>query len=247
MVKICPNCGEKNFDDAWFCMSCTAKLGKKTYLKDVDLPSAENESEHQYSQPQSYINTQNSKKPKKMLVIILTIIIVAVAIASIIIVFGGFLEDELSHLGYSNREYGFGFNPPDGWIKLENYEGMVVSFSSPLDNSFDTYCETFGVNIEQLYGLVTLEQYKELAVNALEILIPEFNLTGSNETTIAGNPAYELVYTVNMDGNRMKNKQILTIKNNIAYIFTFSAEEDRYSDYLGTINGVINSFQIISL
>jgi len=26
MVKICPNCGEKNFDDALFCMSCTENI-----------------------------------------------------------------------------------------------------------------------------------------------------------------------------------------------------------------------------
>ncbi len=39
--------------------------------------------------------------------------------------------------------------------------------------------------------------------------------------------------------------QIYAIKDDVAYIITYTAEEDKYSDFLDTIQIMINTFEIL--
>ena len=43
MVKICPECGEKNFDDAKYCMKCNANIKRVEKLVDKSLISKDDE------------------------------------------------------------------------------------------------------------------------------------------------------------------------------------------------------------
>jgi len=52
MVKICPNCGEKNFDDAKYCIKCTTKIKKVEKLP--DRPIIDENDEYSYYTPKGY-------------------------------------------------------------------------------------------------------------------------------------------------------------------------------------------------
>jgi len=52
MVKICPNCGEKNFDDAKYCMKCNTKI--KRVEKLPDKPIIDENDEYSYYKPKGY-------------------------------------------------------------------------------------------------------------------------------------------------------------------------------------------------
>jgi hypothetical protein len=69
----------------------------------------------------------------------------------------------------------------------------------------------------------------------------------NSTTTIAGNPAYKIVYTAkNDEGIDLKNMTIWTINNNRVYDITYSASRLSYSDYLPTIEEIINSLKFES-
>ena len=52
MVKICPNCGEKNFDDAKQCMHCNTNIKKVEILP--DKPLIPKDDEYSYYTPRGY-------------------------------------------------------------------------------------------------------------------------------------------------------------------------------------------------
>jgi hypothetical protein len=69
----------------------------------------------------------------------------------------------------------------------------------------------------------------------------------NSNTTIAGNPAYKIVYTSkNAEGIDLKNMTIWTINKNRVYDITYSALASKYSDYNSTIQGMINSLKFES-
>ena len=68
----------------------------------------------------------------------------------------------------------------------------------------------------------------------------------SSPTTLSGLPAHEIVYTSSgIEGLNLKKMQLFTIvNNNMAYVFTFAAEEPQFNKYLPDIQKMISSIQI---
>lgn len=52
MVKVCPECGEKNFDDAKYCMKCNTNI--KRIEKLPDKPFIFKDDEYSYYTPRGY-------------------------------------------------------------------------------------------------------------------------------------------------------------------------------------------------
>jgi serine/threonine-protein kinase len=53
-----------------------------------------------------------------------------------------------------------------------------------------------------------------------------------------------VVYTNREGEDKHKTMQILSIKEDKAYLLTYSAEKRKYADYLPTIEKMIDSFEI---
>ncbi|HYZ96487.1 MAG TPA: hypothetical protein VE524_07805 [Nitrososphaeraceae archaeon] len=68
-----------------------------------------------------------------------------------------------------------------------------------------------------------------------------------NATTLSGNnPAHKVLYTNREGEDEHKTMQILSIKDDKIYLLTYSAEKRKYSDYLPTIEKMIDSFEIVT-
>jgi hypothetical protein len=150
-------------------------------------------------------------------------------------------------LTYQNSTYGISVQHPSNWIKEENHNstspGHIVKFSSPQGTPPAT------VNIiggNRLPLNMSLEEFSAASINNLRQSFPRFNLLESNSTTLGGFPAHRVVYTAEVaPGFGVKFIQVWTIKDARDFIITDGSLPSDFSNYLPTIQHMINSFAFI--
>ncbi len=147
-------------------------------------------------------------------------------------------DDVFTDLEYSNTEYGFGINPPEGWTVQETGGGLgiIVMFLGPTEDNF---------NINMVISSDTLETGETLSILADEFIDlyevnENFTLILSGETTVNDMNAYEIEYTMNI----LKQKMVMVEKNNKILILVYSALETSYDNYIAVFEESVNSLII---
>ncbi len=165
---------------------------------------------------------------------------------------GGCLQQENSKfykpknfLTYENGSYGVRIKYPQEWTKTEGAMGTVVVFLSPKQNDSDPFQENLNIIVQNLPASTTLNVVTEETINQVKQLIQNATIIESTDTTLAGVPAYKIVYSGKMREYTLKWIQIWTVKNNKMYSITYTAEINSYSYYLDVIQKMIDSFEII--
>jgi hypothetical protein len=156
-------------------------------------------------------------------------------------------------LTYQNSSYGITMQYPANWTKDEEDSDPndnitnIVTFVSPLENTADNYSENLGIGLEFLVHNTTLDEYASSLITDYNNTITDFNLIELNTNITLGggnNPAYGLLYTDREDGTNYKTMEIGTIIGDRVFFIEYNAEENKYSNYLPTIQKMINSLQI---
>lgn len=171
----------------------------------------------------------------KLLIVVITLVFLAVGLS------GCTQEDALSGLGYINRNYSFGLNPPAGWTVDENDPfGAIVRFYGPIDEE--------GVNIgitgPSLLDGETLSSVVAQTITTYESLFTNFSLISSDSRTVNSMNAYELVYTFTQGTFQLKQKQVAIEKDNKALVLTYSALLSSYDTYLSVFEQSLSSLVI---
>ena len=157
---------------------------------------------------------------------------------------------EEDFLTYENYAYSIRIQYPSEWERLEFNQrdslNIVVIFRSPPENSSDTKLEKVVIQVGNLPSQnISLDEVVNANINNLKQSLTDFELIELNATTISGNnPAYKVVYTNREGEDEHKTMQVLSIKEDKAYLLTYIAEKRKYSDYLPTIQNMIDSFHI---
>lgn len=77
--------------------------------------------------------------------------------------------------------------------------------------------------------------------------VKDINLLDSSDTTLSGYPAHKVIYVGKPDGVKdLKVIQVWAQTDSKVYVITFAADLNSYSNYLGMVNVMLNSFTIIS-
>lgn len=159
-------------------------------------------------------------------------------------------------LTYKNDKYGVSIRYPDNWTKFQEEKktlgGMtnIISFLAPKRYNSDTGPETFDVATAPTRG-GTLEEVVEASrvgvKKGLEALgLSNVELIDSNKTTLAGLPAYQSKHNIEGGKETLQCLQVLTIKDNQAYLLGYMADKSDYQKYLGQVKEMFNSFEFIS-
>ena len=156
----------------------------------------------------------------------------------------------INFLTYENPIFGIKILYPSNWDKQENTSSSsdnssirdIVAFSPPFRNTSDIVGKLI-VQVDNILDIkpITLANYANDTVSDLR---QDFRVRESN-TTLASNPAYKIVYAgleANVDLQAM---MVLTIKGDRAYIISYTAEPEKYSYYLPTVQKMIDSFEIL--
>ena len=147
-------------------------------------------------------------------------------------------------LTYENSTYGIKIMYPQEWEKLEGYMDTVVLFRSSLEDASDIFQENLNVVVGDLPQPMTLNEFTDLNIEQIKTLFT-IEVVDSSPTTLANTPADKVIYNLKQGQYDLKLMQIYTIKDDIAYVITYTAEEDKYLDFLDTIQIMINTFEIL--
>ena len=146
-----------------------------------------------------------------------------------------------SYKSYENLTYGIKVERPKNWSIQE--EGDLINsgiiFISPEENSTDNFREQVKLSIEELSIPLSLDEYTEQAVQKIaslnSIIEPPKNIS------IANREGRRVIY---QDTDKIKRLKAWTIKNQKAYIITYTSEADKFQKFAEQVEKIISSLEI---
>jgi hypothetical protein len=152
----------------------------------------------------------------------------------------------INYKEYVDVEAGFKMKYPVNWTVIRRPEGgAVVAFVSPKATEWDPYLENVNITIQPLWEPMDLNKFSEVATKQLTGTFKELiKVQESKRASMAGRPAFRLVYVGNVKGP-IKFMHVWVLKNNQGYIFTYSAAAQDVDKYRRFVQGMIKSFQFI--
>jgi eukaryotic-like serine/threonine-protein kinase len=159
-------------------------------------------------------------------------------------------KNSSNFLTYENHSFGIKILYPANWNKQENTSSSsnnstlydIVAFSPRLKNS-SSIIGKLTVKVDNISNIkpTTLANYTDAIISDLK---QDFRVTESN-ATLAGNPAYKVVYTGLEESVDLQAMLVMAIKGDRVYMISYTAEPENYSYYLPTVQKMIDSFEIL--
>jgi len=147
---------------------------------------------------------------------------------------------------YENELYGFKIGYHQTWEEKSGRGGIqmkeIVLFESP-QGSAETPDRrvTVSITVEDLGSpSPSLKQYTD---NYLQLIGKSFDLEETKRTTLAKHPAWQIVFTGNEGKFQFKRLQIWTLKDDRAYVLTYTAPEEDYGEFEQTVQSMIESLE----
>jgi YVTN family beta-propeller protein len=144
-------------------------------------------------------------------------------------------------LDYENSIFRIELQYPSDWNKVEGESN--VSFSSPLENDSDSFQENLLIEIKPS-GNIPLEDLVSLEIIEYRQNNSDFKLLDSVRDKIAGKPGYKMVYEYSSGQEFYKVMQVRTVIEGRTYLVKYTAESEKFPDYLPTIQRMINSIYV---
>jgi len=133
---------------------------------------------------------------------------------------------------------------PETWDK--RYYETAVSFVSPLDGEMDLFAENVNIIIQDLsHKPMTLADFTELSKNQYISDYGDSSIVSIKDTIFHGEQAEKGIFSMANPVQPLKILQYWFIKNNMAYILTYTAEPKQFDRFLPTATKVIDSFKLL--
>jgi hypothetical protein len=145
---------------------------------------------------------------------------------------------------FTDKAAGFQIQVPQGWTKTQpsppGDPPVALIVYLPTGNQ----SENLFVNNVSAKG-ADFDNVTNANLNTAQNLLSSNQITiqESGLTSLAGQNAYKLVYTINSSG--LQCMQIWTVNNNTVYQLTYNAQPQHYTQYLSTVQNMVNSFQFV--
>ncbi len=149
--------------------------------------------------------------------------------------------------GYSRYEdpaYGFRLEYPSDWAVREGETGSVVAFVSPEEDAADAYQERLIVTVEK--SSLHIDDYLDQRIDELKQNISYFDQMQRSNMRLDENLARKFVYTGGRGMQRFRWVELVVMRQDTVYVFTFQAEESRDQDYIQQREKMFGSVELIS-
>lgn len=135
---------------------------------------------------------------------------------------------------------------PESWKPdTSKMMGTDLVIFSPLENEEDKFSENINIMIQDLDNQnIDLERYKEISDNQIRELFADSEVFESAVIKSNGADYYKMIYTMMQGDFRLKITSICFIKNDKAYLATFTVELDKYDNYKKVGNEILSSFKL---
>lgn len=151
------------------------------------------------------------------------------------------LVNQHRYVTYDNPNYGIELERPKNWSIQEEDDLFEPGFMllAPEENNQDNFRERVKVSVENLSKPLSTNEYAEKTLR--EIKKSNTIIEQPQDITFANREGRKIIYT-GQDG--MKRMEVWTIKNQKAYIATYTAEPDQFDKFSKQAKKIIESIEI---
>ena len=153
---------------------------------------------------------------------------------------------KLEYTYYEDRDYGIEIAYPTTWQTKTRDDFLIsgIILLSPLEDSQDIFQERVSVFVENLVSNTSLSQYTAESIAEIKQL-SDPNISKVKKSVLGNYEARSVVYEGEDRGLSVKKMQIWTVFDNKAYTITYTAQPDRFENYLPIVKQIITSFDLL--
>lgn len=147
-------------------------------------------------------------------------------------------------LSFETKIYGIKY--PEEWL-LDTSKSFNSDFFvfAPLEKGDDTFRENISLMIQNLKGYnVNLDQYVQVSEKQVNTLLTDAIISSSERVNSSGIANHKIVYTMTQGVFKLKLVQYYYIKDEHAYVITFTSEVSRFEQYIYLAQKIMNSFSL---
>lgn len=138
------------------------------------------------------------------------------------------------------EQTGYSIDIPDTWTKTSNDNvDLAFSYIGSKDSKFTENITTIVHDISS--SDYSLDEYKNLSVSSYEEM--GYKIQKCTKTNIDNIDAYLITSIANDENTDIYCKQLFTIKNKKAYIFTFAAQKKSYEKLDDEIDSIFSTIK----
>ncbi len=158
----------------------------------------------------------------------------------------GFAQAAATIKVFSNDNYKI--NYPNSWqLDTSKLAGTEFFIFSPLESDTDKFSENVNLIIQNLTGqVITLKQYKEITDKQLIDFATDLEVYSSSIIETEKDDYYKVVYAMTQGKKRLIITSLCFIKNDKAFLITFTTEQIKYEQYKTTGEEILSSFSWIN-
>jgi eukaryotic-like serine/threonine-protein kinase len=148
---------------------------------------------------------------------------------------------KVSPLTYENADYGIEMEYPDNWEleKIEDPFGTIARFYPQKERQEDVPAEVTIEVVEKIESNTSLDEYTSSAIGKITKYLPEAKIIDSQAIKLENQPAHQIIYTGKDRDVINKYLQVWILKKDRVYIMTYVAPEDKYQDFIETVEKMI--------
>ena len=154
-------------------------------------------------------------------------------------------------------------NVPDDWQRLDSHlfsiqypdtfemdistimQGLHFVLSVPKSSPDDLFRANISLAIQHLGGLnISLDYFVNFTKNQIEQHIFNGHIVESRRIRANNSEYHQLIYTGRQGEFNFKWMQRIMIRNERAFVLTFTAEQDRFDNYVEAAEKIMNTFRI---
>lgn len=135
--------------------------------------------------------------------------------------------------------------PKDWSLNEEGVMGTAFFLFSPLESTNDNFRENVNLIIQDLSGQnIGLDKYVKVSEEQLKTMITNADLLESKRIKTANDEYHYIAFTGDQGIYKLKFIQQYWIKNQKAYVLTFSCENNKFKDYKKIGDEILQSFKL---
>jgi hypothetical protein len=144
---------------------------------------------------------------------------------------------------------GFNFKYPTSWkLDTSGLMGSKFFIFSPLEDDSDVFSENINGSIEDLKDLdIDISQYLSVTLSQFENLMTDGKIIESAMMNKGNEKYFKIIYTMRQGKFKIKGKCVCFIRNEKAYLLTFTAEDEKFENFEAIADEILNSLEVAKI
>ncbi len=153
-------------------------------------------------------------------------------------------KDKIEWKVLDEKEYSISY--PTSWeLDQSGLHGSSFFLFSKLNSENDSFRENINLLIQNLSGLnMDLDKFANLSENQINAMVTNGKMIENERLKSKGIEFQKMIYTSEQNNRQLQFEQYYWVKDDQAYILTFTAEENQFYAYQKLVEKILDSFKL---